>query len=239
MSLKDGDGNAVMENSSAAGAKRSWQAILDGGKSALQKAATKLDSLLHKKSRAGLATPTEQGKGGLDATNHSAAEDTNSFTGDDLYDMTKYKGPELPPKSNKATGGNDTQEVQMVQVTPGKAEVVISKVIPAKGTSKKKKEKKVRAKTKAKKMSKVGFSHMEEIPVGPPKDEEEAEEDEDDDGDDDDDDEIPDPLAKKSYTKAVVVQKGLEAHFKMIPPKNAGKTRKHELFITIYHLVQG
>jgi len=239
MSLIDGNGDAVMDNSSAAVAKRSWQALFDGGKSALWKAATKSDSPLHKKSKARLATPTRQGKGGLDATNHGVPKDTDSFTEDDLYDTTKYKGPELPPNGNVATGGNDTQVVQMVQVTPGKAEVVVSKVVPAKSISKKKTEKKKKAKAtiKAKTKCKVGFSHTEEIPMDSPKDKEAKDHDGNDD-DDDNDDNIPDPPATKSYATAAAMQAGLEAHFETIPPKNAGKTRKHKLFITIRHMVE-
>jgi len=150
MSLKDGDGDAVMDNSSTAMAERSWQALFNGGKSALRKMATKSDSPLHKKSKAASVTRTEQGKGGLDATNHGVPKDTNSFTEDDLYDTTKYEGPELPPDGNGATGGMDTQEVQTVLVTPCKAEVVVSKVVPATNISKKKTEKKKKGKATTK-----------------------------------------------------------------------------------------
>jgi len=232
MSLKDGDGDAVMDNSSTAVAKRSWQALLDGGKSALQKAATKSDSPLHKKSKPALATLTEQGKGVLDATNHGVPKDTDSFMEDNLYDMTKYEGPELSPDGNVATGGIDTQEVQTVQVLPGKAEVVVSKVVPAKSINKKKTEKKKKGKatTKATTKRKVAFSHTEEIPEDSPKDEEEAK-DEDSNNNNNDDDNIPDPPVTKSYATAAAMQTGLKAHFEMIPPKKAGKTCKHELFI--------
>jgi len=107
--------------------------MLDGAGLALAlwKTAAKSESPLHKKMKAGQgATLTGLGKEGLDGMNHGVAKDDESFMEEDLYDMKKYEGEVTSPDGNVASGAEAIQ-VQTVQVTPGKAEVVIEKVIPA------------------------------------------------------------------------------------------------------------